>query len=236
MEFLRKRVRRRWAGQSAVTIAGLSLAFIASLAMHGSVQAQDPSSGAFCPTPDSPPVVITQDSIAYLPVETSIGRLRELCPAAYESAYGDNFGHVVPALAFPFPDLLVKATQNSTTLVPGRSPDDWVITGGAAVLPRGVPITATWSTVRSTYTWLSVTSTSRKIGVSLCEFPMIGLDLADVDLGLTFETQSVDPKAIPGTTTIAAVWVAAGINRRVPTLCKTQTPPNKPMQQTALVF
>jgi hypothetical protein len=127
------------------------------------------SASQFC-TLDSP-ISISRDSIWRLPLRSPLRALQSACPSSRDtSVRGEERGY--PGLRFSFQGLRAIAVQYRNLLRLDEPPDVWIIVGGSAVLPQGLPLDVSWTQLHAAY-GDAVASTEDEDGltVKFCRLP-----------------------------------------------------------------
>lgn len=167
----------------------------------------------FCPPGRHEPMRITEDSIGYFPVDATLNRLIELCPAAGEPLPALD-GSGLPTLTLPFPHDTAQASQNRASYDLTAGADLWMVTGSSAILPGGVPIDGTWHDLKSQYKGeLEVTVETDRVAVRFCSLPQLFFELAVPSSYIVDRRGIPDAAMIPATARIQKVIVLAGVNR-----------------------
>ncbi len=136
-----------------------------SLAQHAD------ASSASCSQPLQGPIQVTEDSLGSASLWSSLSALRALYRCARDTVrYGEE--SVYPAVVFSFNGLRALASQYGDSLNPSQPADTWIIQGRDAVLPRGVPLTATWTDLRRRY-GDARGETGDEPTVMFCSFPRV---------------------------------------------------------------
>lgn len=96
------------------------------------------------------PLRISEDSIGDWALDAALGTLRKRCPAARDTVqYGESESYA--AVAFPLDGLTATAIQYRDSLDPHQPADAWGVEGTNGVLPKEVPMTASWAELRRAY-------------------------------------------------------------------------------------
>lgn len=182
---------------------GLAVACRAWAQQNSMLQAQG------CPRTFTDVPALSPDSIGPLGLSEPMGRLRQLCGAARDTAIQreGGGGPLYPGLILPFDSLTVIALQYGvSTLDSSRAADGWIVLGARATIQRKVPLSARWSVLQPAM-GVAQASARSVLLVRFCSFPNAVLTLATDPRALVITGGRVDLSSIPPDATIHHVFI-----------------------------
>lgn len=167
--------------------------------------------GGPCVGTRSDTVVITDKTVAGMPLDASMDSLRQMCPMAHDTTVPMGSGRAHPGLTFPLAARVV-ALQNG---LPGaglkndRGPDGWLIVGAAA-LPDGVTLDTRWRELKAVLGPHQVNA-GDVVVVRFCKLPRFLFTLTiDGDAVRLLANGNVDERSIPADTKIHHLTILSG--------------------------
>ncbi len=94
-------------------------------------------------------LLVTEDGVGTLSLDSSIAALRAQCPQARDTSWLTMTSYD-SAIVISLPGATILAIQDSI-LQPNQPADLWVITGDSVRLPRNLSLTSSWATIARTY-------------------------------------------------------------------------------------
>jgi len=163
----------------------------------------------------APSVVITTDHIGSLPRDVTLGTLKRRCATTrWTTTNGDESLDTAIVLTRPglrvigtFATLMNDERDYRPLLIDSSAHVlVWKISGTAAVLPKGVPIDATWRDVARAYGPLRAFALNGVVYVTICTIPEIGIlmDIPNLDAPINGVSPST-LDSVMATTRIRAV-------------------------------
>jgi hypothetical protein len=165
-----------------------------------------------CPAIPDGRLLVSGDSVGYLPVRGTIAALRRLCPGARDTILppDERGGDAVPALQMRFGAVQVFATQNAESLYARGSPDLWVIRGSPVFSAGWTELSVSWARIRSQHRPLRVDAFDGWYQVRLCDLPDIALYIPGA--GPTGQLWPIRTDSAPPSAIVTEIWVLTGAN------------------------
>jgi hypothetical protein len=205
--------RSTLSGASPLLLSGLLTFAATGWLGTGGIQSL-PAQAVGCERGDSVRVPqVSGRCVGPISVDSTLGWLRTKFPNAKQVPFSieDPGRGGYAGLMFHISGLEVLATQFRRTISWDRPASVWMITGSAAVLPSGVPITATWAQLRRVYPGrVFCLNPELGIRVEFCDTPglILNLEIDPPDDSIVRETRKTED--IPDTATISGILIDRG--------------------------